>query len=74
MADNEFDTRGAATEQREFLARVQRMRDGINADVIDYYYNRAPRSEEESRANREGFRRYLRTARERIDDLLRQLD
>ncbi len=68
MADD-FDRDQAGERHRAVIQEAQRIRDGITTDVIDYYYN-APESEEQDREYREGMRKFLRIAAERIDALL----
>ncbi|MEK7105528.1 MAG: hypothetical protein AAB865_02500 [Patescibacteria group bacterium] len=68
MAD-EFDRDRAAQVHHEVILAAQRIRDGITKDVIDYYYE-TPNSEEQEREYREGMRKFLRLAAERIDELL----
>ncbi len=65
----EFNEERAAARHREVIAAVQRIRDGITHDVVDYYYN-GPTSEEDDREQRAGMRKFLRIAAERIDELL----
>jgi len=64
-----FNIEGAAEKHESIIRDIQRIRDGISKDVIDYYYGN-PETEEEEREKREGMRRYLLEARERIDDVL----
>ena len=65
-----YDKAGAAREHDAIIAEVQRIRDGLSKDVIDYYYSRYPSSEEDESDIRAGMRKYLRMASQRIDDLL----
>jgi hypothetical protein len=67
MAD--FDQSTAASRHKWIIEEVQAIRDGITNDVINYYYD-APTSADEEREKREGMRKFLRAARDRIDDLL----
>lgn len=65
-----FSIERAAEEHESIITNVQRIRDGISKDVIDYYYNN-PETEEQEQTKREGIRRYLLEASERIDTLLK---
>lgn len=67
----EFDRDQAMRRQREIITEVQEIRNLLNHEVIDYYYDRAPDSETEVAEHQEGMRRFLRRAAERIDGLLR---
>ncbi len=64
-----FDRERAGERHQEIIRAAQRVRDGITKDVIDYYYN-APTSEAHDHEQREGMRKFLRLAAERIDDIL----
>lgn len=66
-----FDKQTALERHSAILREVKRIRDGINIDVLDYYWERRPDTEEEEREFREGMRKYLKIAAERIDDLLK---
>lgn len=68
MSDD-FNEVQAREEHQQIIYEVQRIRDGLTKDVIDYYYN-APTSAEHDREQRDGMRKYLRIASERIHDLL----
>ena len=69
MADS-FDQNRVREEHSAIISEVQRIRDGLTKDVIDYYYN-APISAEQDHEQRQGMGKYLRLAAERIDELLR---
>ena len=69
MAD--FDQGEARARHEAMMRQVQRIRDGINVDVLEYYWDRVPQSEEQERENIEGLRKYLDIAYERIDDLFK---
>lgn len=66
-----FDKDRAAREHQEIMEEAQRIRNGITTDVIDYYWDRLPTSDDDARQQREGIRKYLIIAAERIDDLLK---
>ena len=68
MADS-FDRDLAAERHDDIIRDVQRIRDGLTKDVIDYYYS-DPTSEDEERIKNEGLRKYLQIAVEEINDLL----
>jgi endonuclease YncB( thermonuclease family) len=72
MAED-FDKEAVALRHDEIIREAQRIRDGLTRDVIDYYYNYYPDSEEEERKQKRGMREYLVVAVERINDLLRKL-
>lgn len=59
----------AAEEHRAIIFAVQHIRDGLTKDVIDYYFNE-PTSAEHDREQRDGMRKYLHLASERIHELL----
>lgn len=65
-----FNIERAAEEHENIIREIQRIRDSISKDVIDYYYNN-PETKEEEKTKREGMRKYLLQASERIDDLLK---
>ena len=69
MAD--FDQGEARARHEAVMQEVQSIRDGINVDILDYYWDRAPQSEEDERENIEGLRKYLDVAYERIDELFK---
>ncbi len=64
-----FDKEAAARRHNEIIAEVERIRDGLTRDVINYYYS-DPTSEDEERAKREGMRKYLKIASDEIYNLL----
>lgn len=65
-----FDTQTASDRHYAIMRDIQWIRDGINKDVIDYYYDTVPQTEDEEREQRESLRKYLRIAQDRISDLL----
>ena len=67
----EFDVEAARRRHDSILSDVRRLRDGINADVIDFYKNEVPNSEEAQRRAIDGMRKYLDLASKRIDDLFK---
>jgi hypothetical protein len=64
-----FDQSAAAERHNAIINEVQRIRDGLTRDVIDYYYS-DPQSEDEERTKREGMRKYLKIASDEIYQLL----
>jgi hypothetical protein len=68
MADS-FDTNLAGEQHNEIIREVEKIRDGLSSDVINYYY-KDPISEDEEKIQRDGMRKYLKIASERINDLL----
>lgn len=68
MADL-FDSESAAVRHNDIIRGVERIRDGLSRDVINYYYS-DPTSEEEERAKHDGMRKYLKIASGEIDTLL----
>lgn len=64
-----FDVNLAAERHNEIIREVERIRDGISQDVINYYY-KDPTSEDEERSQREGMRKYLKIASDEIYNLL----
>ena len=70
MSDS-FNLETAAEEHENIIREIQRIRDGISRDIIDYYYSN-PETEDEERTKREGMRRYLFQASDRINYLLKE--
>ena len=68
MADS-FDVILAAERHNDIIRGVERIRDSLTADVINYYYN-PPLTEEDERSQKESMRRYLKVAAEDINNLL----
>jgi hypothetical protein len=68
MADS-FDTNLAGERHNEIIREVEKIRDSLSADVINYYY-KDPISEDEEKTQHDGMRKYLKIASERINDLL----
>jgi|JI8StandDraft_1071087.scaffolds.fasta_scaffold62965_2 hypothetical protein len=66
----EFDSKKAQQKQSEFLDRVEGIRRNLKADVVDYYWNRSPQSEDDVRENERGMYKYLKIAHEDIGRLL----
>lgn len=70
MPPETFDKPAALDRHKEIMREVQRIRDGINIDVLDYYWERVPDTAEEEAEMRGGMRKFLNIAQERIHDLL----
>jgi len=68
MADS-FDKNLAGERHNEIIREVEKIRDGLSSDVVNYYY-KDPISEDEEKTQRDGMRKYLKIASERINDLL----
>ena len=66
----EFDTNKAKQKQNELLDRVESVRRNLKDDVVDYYWNRSPQSEDDVRENERGMYKYLKIAYEDIGRLL----
>ena len=64
-----FNQEQAREDHQQIILAAQHIRDGLTKDIIDYYYN-APTSAEHDREQRDGMRKYLRIASERIHELL----
>lgn len=73
MAD-EFDSSAAARRHDDMMRQAQGIRDMLSRELIDYYYNSYPTSEDQERQQISGMRRYLQNARDRIGDLLDRLN
>ncbi len=74
MADEkQFDTSAAMNRQKSFVADAQKARDGLNTDVINYYFERTPKDESDEKTNRDAIRKYVLVARDRLNDLLDRL-
>lgn len=69
MAD-EFDRQAAYERNENIVIRIQKIRDMMNKELIDYYYKRQPESRDQEEEYRQGMRKYLRFAIEDIDSLL----
>lgn len=69
----EFDKEEAGRRHDEYIREVQRIRDGLDKDVVEYYYNYYPDSEQEKREQNAGMRKYLDIAHDRIADLINRL-
>ena len=70
MSPETFDKNLGLSEHKEIMREIQRIRDGINIDIIDYYWDRIPDTWEEEKEMRDGMRKFLKIAQERIHDLL----
>lgn len=64
-----FNRDAAAQRHNEIISEVERIRNGLTRDVINYYYS-DPVTEDEETAKREGIRKYLRVASDEINSLL----
>ena len=71
--EDSFDKTRAKETHDSIIREAERIRDGLSADVINYYYDRYPSSEYEEKTYQEGIRRYLKIAQRNIDDLLDRL-
>lgn len=60
-------------EQRRLLERVQEVRNLLTRDVIDYNWDRQPRSESDAERTRADIRKWLRDANDRLESILRGL-
>lgn len=72
MADD-FDTSRAKRELRDVLERVQAVRNILTNDVINYNWEKQPRSEAEADRINADMRKYLREAYDRLDAILSRL-
>ena len=72
MADD-FDTSRASRDHKELLSEIRSIRDELTDDVINYNWERIPRSDSDVRSTRADMRRYLERARVRLDDVMRRL-
>jgi hypothetical protein len=68
--DDSFDTNLAAERHTKILREVERIRDGLSADVINYYRN-SPTSEDEEKEQQRGMRKYLEIAQDDIRNIIR---
>jgi hypothetical protein len=68
MAD--FDLEQAKIKQNATLDRVQKIYASLQSEVVDYYWDRAPQSQEEALENERGIHSYLKTAYADLDALL----
>ncbi len=69
-----FDQQAAKTQLDNLIRDVQRLRDGITRDIIEYNYGRYPDNEEEESYQRADMRKHLRTAMQRTEDLISELE
>ncbi len=70
MDSTTFDAQSASDRHYAIMRDLQWIRDGINTDLVDYYYDRVPQNEDEVKAERDGMRKYLEIAQDRIRELL----
>ena len=70
----DFDREKSRTRQNDILDRAQSVYQSIKNDVVDYYWERAPKDEEEEIDNFRGMQKYLRSAYEKLDYILRDVD
>jgi hypothetical protein len=69
-----FDPEQAKIKQNATLERVQKIYKTLQAEVVDYYWDRAPQSQEEAFENERGIHSYLKTAYADLDALLTEED
>lgn len=72
MAD-EFDASRALRDHKEVLNEIRSIRDELTSEVINYNWERIPRSDSDVRSTQADIRRYLERARTSIDNVLRKL-
>lgn len=70
MATTPFDVETARENQKAILDEVIEIRNIINKEVINYYYDLPPQTDGEEQRHREAMRKYLRIVSERIRELL----
>lgn len=68
-----FNSEEAKRWQDEYIREAQRIRDSLTRDVVDYYYDSYPDTEEKYQETVAGMKKYLRTAVEEINTLLDRL-
>lgn len=66
----EFNSERAFARQREILGWVQEARNILSNEVIDYYWDANTDTEAKNEENRDGMRRYIRDARDRLNRIL----
>ena len=72
MAD--FNSEEARAKQNDTLDRVSKIYKSLQADVVDYYWDRAPQSADEAIENEKGIYKYLKFAYDDIDRILSEED
>lgn len=72
MAD--FDKEQAYNRQHNILGRTEELYKSLRDDVVNYYWERSPQDEEEEIDNYRGMRKYLRSAYEKLDYILRDVE
>lgn len=68
MTDS-FDKDLAAERHQEIIREIERIRDGLSEDIINYY-DKSPTTEDEEKEQHRGIRKYLELADERARELL----
>jgi hypothetical protein len=64
-----FNKNLAAQRHNDIIREVERIRDSLTNDVINYYYS-DPTSEDDEKTKHDGMRKYLQIAQNSIRDLL----
>lgn len=70
--DDSFDVALAREKHDKIIRDVEKIRNGLTRDVIDYYYN-GPTTEDEEKSQQQGIRKYLEIAQDDIRDTLNRL-
>ena len=71
MSDS-FDVVVAKEKHDKSIREVERIRDGLTQDVINYYYN-GPTTEDEEKEQQRGIQKYLEIAQNDIRNALNRL-
>lgn len=73
MADETFDSEAATERLKRVIYKVEDIRNVLNKEIIDYYYDSRPQSADDEERDRSAIRRYLRIATDDINALLNGL-
>lgn len=70
----DYNSEEANEKQKRYLERIEDATNIIRNEVLNYYFEKYPDTEEEARDNLDGIYRYLKNAREEINYVLDDLD
>lgn len=72
MAD--YNPEEASQKQKDILDRVEKISNSIRKEVLDYYWDSYPETEDKKRENEDGIRKYLKYAYDDIGKILTDLE
>jgi predicted solute-binding protein len=70
----DYNSEEANEKQKRYLERIEDATNIIRNEVLNYYFEKYPDTEDEARENLDGIYRYLKNAREEINYVLDDLD